>query len=79
MFRNIAMSIFCDVAKDFRLLNKPDELRAHVGAVMRVGATQEEVAEVIIQMLTYAGVPTMIEGLRALKAELEANSVEEGK
>ena len=26
MFCNIAMSVFRDVAKDFRLLNKPEEL-----------------------------------------------------
>jgi len=26
MFGNIAMSIFCNAAKDFTLLNKPDEL-----------------------------------------------------
>ena len=37
------------------VLHMPDELRAHVKAAMNVGATKEEVAEVIFQTVTYHG------------------------
>lgn len=50
------------------VLHMPDELRAHVKAAMNVGATREEVAEVIVQTVTYHGVPTMLEGLKVLKS-----------
>lgn len=53
------------------VLHMPDELRAHVKAAMNVGATREEVAEVILQTVTYHGVPTMLEGLKVLKKTLE--------
>lgn len=56
----------CAVAS-LTVLDKPAELRAHVRAAMRVGATREEVAEVIFQQCTYGGVPIMVEGLRVLK------------
>lgn len=60
-------------------LGMPDELEAHVKAAMNVGATREEVAEVIFQMMTYAGVPRMIEGLKVLRDVLDERSVEEGE
>lgn len=50
------------------VLHMPDELRAHVKAAMNVGATKQEVAEVIVQTVTYHGVPTMLEGLKVLKS-----------
>lgn len=50
------------------VLHMPDELRAHVKAAMNVGASKEEVAEVIVQTVTYHGVPTMLEGLKVLKS-----------
>lgn len=53
-------------------LDKPAELKAHCRAAMNVGATKDEVAEVIFQQCTYAGVPCMVEGLRSLKEVLEA-------
>ena len=53
------------------VLDKPDELRAHIKAAMNVGASREEVAEVIFQMTTYGGVPIMVEGLKVLKATLD--------
>ena len=62
----------CAVAA-LTVLNMPDELRAHVGAAMRVGATREEVAEVIFQMCTYGGVPVMVEGLKVLKETLSGS------
>lgn len=60
----------CAVAA-LTVLDKPAELRAHISAALNVGATREEVAEVIFQMCTNGGVPCMVEGLRSLKTVLE--------
>jgi len=60
----------CAVAS-LTTLERGNELRAHIKAAMNVGATREEVAEVIFQMATYAGVPVMVEGLRVLKDVLD--------
>jgi 4-carboxymuconolactone decarboxylase len=61
----------CAVAA-LTVLNRTDELRLHIQAALNVGATKQEVAEVIFQMLTYGGVPTMVEGLKAAKEVLQA-------
>jgi 4-carboxymuconolactone decarboxylase len=53
------------------VLQCPEELRLHIGAALNVGATKDEVAEVIFQMMTYGGVPTTVEGLKICKAVLE--------
>ena len=63
----------CAVAS-LTVLNMGEELRAHIKAAMNVGATREEVAEVIFQMCTYGGVPVMVEGLKVLKDVLEADA-----
>lgn len=60
----------CAVAS-LTTLGMATELEAHIKAAMNVGATREEVAEVIFQMVTYAGVPRMIEGLRVLHDVLQ--------
>ena len=64
----------CAVAS-LTVLQRPDELRAHINASLNVGATREEVAEVIFQQLTYGGVPTMVEGLKVLKEVLQERGV----
>ena len=61
----------CAVAA-LTVLNRGDELRLHIQAALNVGATKQEVAEVIFQMLTYGGVPTMVEGLKIAKEVLQA-------
>ena len=43
------------------------ELRNHIWAAYNVGCTKEEIAEVIFQMHTYAGVPRMHNGLTVLR------------
>ena len=63
----------CAVAS-LAVLNMGEELRAHIKAAMNVGATREEVAEVIFQMCTYGGVPVMVEGLKVLKDVLAADA-----
>jgi 4-carboxymuconolactone decarboxylase len=60
----------CAVAA-LTVLHRLEELRLHIGAALNVGATKEEVAEVIFQMMTYGGVPTTVEGLKICKAVLE--------
>ena len=49
------------------VLNRLPELRAHCHAALNVGATRQEVAEVIFQMVTYGGMPVVVEGLHTLK------------
>jgi 4-carboxymuconolactone decarboxylase len=61
----------CAVAA-LTVLNRTDELRLHIQAALNVGATRQEVAEVIFQMLTYGGVPTTVEGLKAAREVLQA-------
>jgi 4-carboxymuconolactone decarboxylase len=53
------------------VLNRTNELRSHIIAALRAGATQKEVAEVILQMSTYGGMPVCIEGLALLREVLE--------
>ena len=43
------------------------QLRAHIGAALRVGCTQQEIVEAIIQMAVYAGFPAALNGMQAAK------------
>ena len=45
------------------VLSRGNELRSHIIAAARSGATKAEIAEVILQMSTYGGMPVCIEGL----------------
>ena len=45
------------------VLNRTNELKSHLIAAARTGATKQEIAEVILQMSTYGGMPVCIEGL----------------
>ena len=45
------------------VLNRTNELKSHIIAAVRSGASREEVAEVILQMSTYGGMPVCLEGL----------------
>jgi 4-carboxymuconolactone decarboxylase len=64
----------CAVAA-LTVLQRLDELRLHIGAALNVGASKEEVAEVIFQMMTYGGVPTTVEGLKVCKDVLQARGL----
>jgi 4-carboxymuconolactone decarboxylase len=48
-----------------------EELHLHCNAALNVGATPQEVAEVIFQMSLYGGAPCMIQGLKVLKQVLQ--------
>ena len=56
------------------VLNRTNELRSHMIAALRAGATKEEVAEVILQMSTYGGMPICIEGLALLQRSPPPNT-----
>ena len=60
----------CAVAA-LTVLNREEELRLHIHAARNVGATREEIAEVIFQMLVYGGAPVMVEGLQVAKRALQ--------
>jgi alkylhydroperoxidase/carboxymuconolactone decarboxylase family protein YurZ len=60
----------CAVAA-LTVLNRAEELRLHIHAARNVGATKDEIAEVIFQMLVYGGAPVMVEGLKIAKRALQ--------
>jgi 4-carboxymuconolactone decarboxylase len=45
------------------LIEKPRQLGAHVKAAIRAGASREEALEAILQMVVYAGLPTVVEAV----------------
>jgi alkylhydroperoxidase/carboxymuconolactone decarboxylase family protein YurZ len=59
----------CAVAA-LTVLNRRPELRAHLHAALNVGATRQETAEVIFQMVTYGGMPVVVDALETFKAVL---------
>ena len=56
------------------VLNRSNELKSHIIAAVRAGATKAEVAEVILQMSTYGGMPVCIEGLTIAKEVFHKNN-----
>jgi 4-carboxymuconolactone decarboxylase len=60
----------CAVAS-LTVLNRTHELRAHIHAALNVGATRREVGEVIMQQVTYGGMPVVVDGLRVYAQVLE--------
>ena len=53
------------------VLNRTNELKSHIIAAVRAGATKTEVAEVLLQMSTYGGMPVCIEGLEMARQVFE--------
>ncbi|UCF85909.1 MAG: carboxymuconolactone decarboxylase family protein [Desulfobacteraceae bacterium] len=45
------------------VLNRGNDLKSHIIAAVRAGATRSELVEVILQMSTYGRMPVCIEGL----------------
>jgi 4-carboxymuconolactone decarboxylase len=60
----------CAVAS-LTALNRRNEIRAHIHAALNVGATRQEVGEVIFQQVTYGGMPVVVEALEVFKEVLE--------
>ncbi len=57
-------------------LNRPHELKMHVKGALRNGVTKEEIREVLLQVVIYAGVPAGVDSFRIAK---EALAEEAGK
>ena len=47
--------------------NSPAQLRAHIHGALNAGCSRQEVLEVILQMVLYAGFPAAINGVQAAK------------
>lgn len=60
------------VAALVALGNARTQLEVHLHGALNVGASQEEIVEVIIQMALYAGFPAALNGVAALRTVLEA-------
>jgi 4-carboxymuconolactone decarboxylase len=45
--------------------NSPAQLRAHIHGALNAGCTQQEIIEIVLQMLLYAGFPAAINGVQA--------------
>ena len=45
--------------------NSPAQLRAHIHGALNAGCTQQEIIELVLQMLLYAGFPAAINGVQA--------------
>ncbi len=60
----------CAVAS-LTVLARSHELRAHVHAALNVGATRQQVSEVIMQQVTYGGMPVVVEALTVYAQVLE--------
>jgi len=55
-------------------LNRPHELKLHVGGALRNGVTREEIREVFLQVAIYCGVPAGVDSFRIAReafAELD--------
>ena len=67
----------CAVAS-LTVLHRPHELRAHIHAALNIGATRQQVAEVIFQQVTYGGMPVVVDALDVFKTVLEERGEWEG-
>ncbi len=53
------------------VLSRPEELKLHIQAALNVGCPPREIAEVIFQTFTYAGIPTVNTALKVLREVLQ--------
>ena len=53
------------------VLDRENELKSHIIAALRAGATQKEIAEVLLQMSTYGGMPVALEALALARQVFE--------
>jgi 4-carboxymuconolactone decarboxylase len=59
------------------VIGRPAQIRVHILAALRAGATRAEVQEVIFQVTTYAGLPASLGGLEVMEQvwrDLDAGS-----
>jgi len=53
------------------ILNRQNELRAHLRGALRNGCTTDEIREVLLQVAVYGGVPAGIDSFRVAKEVLK--------
>jgi len=56
------------------VLNRPHELRAHIRGALRNGVSRQEISEIFLQVMVYAGAPAAVDSFRAARevfAELD--------
>jgi 4-carboxymuconolactone decarboxylase len=53
------------------VMGRADELKLHIQAALNVGCTPREIAEVMFQTFTYAGITTVNTALKVLREVLE--------
>lgn len=53
-------------------LNRPHELKMHVGGALRNGLTKEDIQEIFLQVTIYCGVPAGVDAFRAAKEVFES-------
>ncbi|MGE3774002.1 MAG: carboxymuconolactone decarboxylase family protein [Gammaproteobacteria bacterium] len=59
------------------LLNRPNELKAHVRGALANGVSKTEIREVLLQVAIYGGVPAAVDSFRIARealAEIEARA-----
>lgn len=55
-------------------LNRPHELKMHIGGAIRNGVTKDEIREVLLQVAIYCGIPAGVDAFRVARetfAELD--------
>ena len=57
------------------VLERTDELKLHIYAGLNVGCSPEEIAEVMFQMATYAGMPVVNSALKAFREVLKTRNL----
>lgn len=64
---DIKTRLLCTIAA-LTVMNRQDQLRVHIERAIGVGATQQEVEEVILQMCAFGGFPATWDGLNTARA-----------
>ncbi|MBK8017452.1 MAG: carboxymuconolactone decarboxylase family protein [Betaproteobacteria bacterium] len=52
-------------------LNRPHELKVHVGGALRNGVSKEEIREVLLQVAIYCGVPAAVDSFRVAREAIK--------
>jgi 4-carboxymuconolactone decarboxylase len=55
-------------------LNRPHELKLHVGGALRTGASEAEIYEVLLQAAVYCGVPAALDAFKVTNAVLSSET-----
>ncbi len=48
-------------------LNRPHELKMHIGGALRNGVTRDEIREVLLQVAIYCGIPAGVDAFRVAR------------